>query len=146
MLTSRTRTDPVAYLPVELSTYILTFLDHASLARAERVSKGWQDAATSQHVWKEIFRTEHRSAWEALQTSTVTYDTTALGMGKQGPDQDWKKILCVRKELKSKWERGNLAAAYVQGHTDSVYCVQFDEYVDPFLPREGFNGKKLTLA
>ena len=49
-------------------------------------------------------------------------------MGKKAPDQDWKRIFAIRKELRAKWEKGNLAAAYVEGHTDSVYCAQFDEY------------------
>jgi F-box and WD-40 domain protein 1/11 len=48
-------------------------------------------------------------------------------MGKKAPDQDWKRIFAIRKELRAKWEKGNLAAAYVEGHTDSVYCAQFDE-------------------
>lgn len=35
----------------------------------------------------------------------------------------------VRQALDRRWKDGKAAAIYLQGHTDSVYCVQFDEYV-----------------
>ena len=33
----------------------------------------------------------------------------------------------ARKALQQRWIDGHAAAIYLQGHTDSVYCVQFDE-------------------
>lgn len=39
-------------------------------------------------------------------------------------------MLQARRELQSRWRDGKAAAMYLEGHTDSVYCVQFDEYVD----------------
>lgn len=36
-------------------------------------------------------------------------------------------MLKARKELQSRWKNGKAAAIYLEGHTDSVYCVQFDE-------------------
>jgi len=33
----------------------------------------------------------------------------------------------ARKALKQRWTNGHAAAIYLEGHTDSVYCVQFDE-------------------
>lgn len=119
--------DPVSYLPPELSAHILSSLDHTSLAKSERVSRSWQRAAASHHVWREVFRNEHNGPWTVPQRPSVPYDPTPKGMGKRAPDQDWKRIFAVRKELRGKWEKGNLAAAYVEGHTDSVYCAQFDE-------------------
>jgi WD40 repeat protein len=34
----------------------------------------------------------------------------------------------VRRTLEQRWKEGNAAAIYLNGHKDSVYCVQFDEY------------------
>ncbi|KAI9822039.1 MAG: hypothetical protein M1832_003211 [Thelocarpon impressellum] len=121
------RRDPVEHLPSEISAYILSFLDHASLCKAERVSKAWNHAAVSHHVWRDVFRNEHNGAWNAAKRGSSPFDTTGRGMGRRAPDQDWKKIFGVRKELRQKWDKGNLAAAYVEGHTDCVYCVQFDD-------------------
>ena len=36
-------------------------------------------------------------------------------------------MLQARRELQRGWENGKAAAIYLEGHTDSVYCVQFDE-------------------
>ena len=33
----------------------------------------------------------------------------------------------ARKALEQRWRDGHAAAIYLEGHTDSVYCVQFDE-------------------
>ena len=43
------------------------------------------------------------------------------------PNQDWKKMLLIRRALDRRWKEGKAAAIYLQGHKDSVYCVQFDE-------------------
>lgn len=49
------------------------------------------------------------------------------------PKQDWKKIFALRRTLEGRWKEGKAAAIYLHGHKDSVYCVQFDEYVILFL-------------
>jgi F-box and WD-40 domain protein 1/11 len=38
-------------------------------------------------------------------------------------------MFMVNKELHSKWNKAEMTYKYMKGHTDSVYCVQFDEYV-----------------
>lgn len=49
------------------------------------------------------------------------------GLGNAGPNQDWKSIWRARKALNQRWQEGHAAAIYLDGHSDSVYCVQFDE-------------------
>ncbi len=48
-------------------------------------------------------------------------------MGKALPDQDWKKMHQVRSTIDKNWNEGKARPVYFTGHTDSVYCVQFDE-------------------
>jgi F-box and WD-40 domain protein 1/11 len=55
------------------------------------------------------------------------------GLGKSIPNQDWKKMYLTRRALDQRWKDGKAAAIYLQGHQDSVYCSQFDEYVPPFI-------------
>jgi F-box and WD-40 domain protein 1/11 len=50
-----------------------------------------------------------------------------LGIGKVKPEQDWKKMYAIRNRIEWNWIVGNVRPAYLTGHTDSVYCVQFDE-------------------
>ncbi|KAI9679745.1 MAG: hypothetical protein M1817_004759 [Caeruleum heppii] len=121
------RKDPLTYLPPELTAYIFSFLDHASLAKSERVSWAWCRAGRSHHVWRDVFRNEHNGPWTLTPSAPLPFDTTGRGMGKQVPDQDWKRMFRVRKRLRKHWDTGQLSAAWVEGHTDSVYCAQFDE-------------------
>lgn len=65
----------------------------------------------------------------------------AAGLGRIRPEQDWKKMFLVRRALDLRWEQGKAAAIYLDGHKDSVYCVQFDECV--FI--RGLNHTLLTL-
>jgi F-box and WD-40 domain protein 1/11 len=122
---SLVRTDPVPLLPIEIFAHVLGYLDHKSLLQTELVSKHWKDAATSHHVWREVFRNEHSG--HISKTSPSKKATIGRGMGKRAPDQDWKTMFSVRKELRRRWKEGNVTANYLAGHTDSVYCVQFDE-------------------
>lgn len=106
---------------------ILSYLDPESLMRAEVVSRAWREEASSRHVWRTVFR---REFGPRCHGKTVTRrKIQSAGLGKTLPDQDWKRMFMVRQALERRWKEGEAAAIYLQGHKDSVYCVQFDEYV-----------------
>ena len=44
------------------------------------------------------------------------------------PDQDWQNMYLLRRQIDKRWAQGRAAAIYLNGHKDSVYCVQFDEH------------------
>ncbi|KAJ5174529.1 uncharacterized protein N7482_000406 [Penicillium canariense] len=118
------RTDPVSYLPAEIMAHVLSHLDPASLLQSELVSRSWYRQASSQHVWKHAFRGAHpcRPA-----SATATKKKQSAGLGKNIPNQDWKRMYFVRRALEHRWKEGKAAAIYLHGHQDSVYCAQFDE-------------------
>lgn len=123
--------DPVAYLPAELVSHVFSFLNPASLVQLEAVSKSWNKAASSHHVWRNVFRQKYGFRSSGLSSlSTATRKIQSAGLGKTLPNQDWKKMAMVRRTLDQRWKDGKAAAIYLKGHTDTVYCVQFDEYVD----------------
>lgn len=114
----------MALLPTEISAHILSYLDPDSLLNSELVSHTWLRASSS-HVWKHVFR----SAYDRRSSSETTSKLKqSSGLGKSIPNQDWKKMFIVRRALDQRWKDGRAAAIYLQGHTDSVYCSQFDEY------------------
>ena len=119
--------DPSLVLPEELMAHIMSYLDAASLMGAELVSSRWHSTASSYHTWRHVFWREHNlphlSSTEGISASQVG----GLGLGKQRPDQDWKSMWKVRKMLHARWLEARAAAIYLEGHKDSVYCVQFDE-------------------
>ena len=104
---------------------MLSFLDASSLVNAELVSHSWHASANSRHVWREIYRAEcqNQSRGIALPLS----HPSGLPPQLPGANQDWKSMCRARKALQKRWTDNHAAAIYLEGHTDSVYCVQFDK-------------------
>lgn len=95
---------------------MLSFLDAQSLVQAELISRGWYQIASSRHAWKHVYCTEFVNAGHE---DRAVQERLVLG-------QDWKSMWRTRKALDQRWLDGYAAAIYLEGHTDSVYCVQFD--------------------
>ena len=110
-------------LPEELIGQILSYLDADSLVNAELVSLDWHKSASSHHVWRDVFQAECQN----LCRSANVPSARNLGLGKALGRQDWKEMWRTRKALEQRWKDGYAAAIYLEGHKDSVYCVQFDE-------------------
>ncbi|KAL9127251.1 MAG: hypothetical protein Q9217_003831 [Psora testacea] len=116
------RQDPVRILPPELMAHVLSYLDSASVLNAELVSHNWNTVASSHHIWKQVFRADFRDA----SNNTSHQESAKLGPIERIPCQDWKGKWRARKALHKRWLDGYAAAIYLEGHTDSVYCAQFD--------------------
>ncbi|CAD6570253.1 MAG: hypothetical protein ASARMPREDX12_003431 [Alectoria sarmentosa] len=119
------RQDPLSALPLELVGHILSYLDASSLLNAELVSHDWHQSASSRHVWKDVFHAEFQEV--SQRGTTIAGSGLAPGLGKTVSRQEWKSMWRARKALQQRWIDGHAAAIYLEGHTDSVYCVQFDE-------------------
>ncbi|KAL4916311.1 WD40-repeat-containing domain protein [Aspergillus aurantiobrunneus] len=118
------RLDPVAFFPTEILSQVLSYLDPESLMSSGLVSRAWSEQASSQHIWRRVFRSCYGKRRPAL---TGAGKQPSAGLGKPVFNQDWKRLYLVRRTLENRWNEGKAAAIYLQGHTDSVYCVQFDE-------------------
>lgn len=119
------RIDFITKLPTELAIHVLAYLDSAALAKASGVSRNWKKVVANQHVWRE----------SCLREMTGTYATsgpitpgTGLGIPRLSPSNDWKEIYRVKQELAHRWKAGKARSVYLNGHQDSIYCLQFDEY------------------
>lgn len=122
--------DPFQRLPAELATAVLSNLDAASLVAAERVSRSWHEHATSKHVWRHVFLREFEPP---VHVTPAPIQMGGLGIGKSSngksiPAQDWKEMYEARRMINHRWKIAKPAAIYMNGHTDSVYCCQFDEH------------------
>lgn len=123
------RVDFVGQLPSELAIQILSHLDATYLTAAAKVSKQWYSLVQDQQIWRQSF----------LREKTTTYATTepiqpgnGLGVPAIRPGNDWQKTYKARQQLDQCWKEGtSTRPVYLNGHLDSIYCLQFDEYVDP---------------
>ncbi|KFY08572.1 hypothetical protein V492_06111 [Pseudogymnoascus sp. VKM F-4246] len=118
------RIDFVGSLPEELAVHILSMLDHKGLAQASEVSRRWYEVANTNYVWKESF---YRDNSTTFAMGHPVKPGTGLGLPPTLPDKEWKQVYKARQQLDRNWREGEALAVYLYGHTDSIYCVQFDE-------------------
>lgn len=118
------RMDPFAYLPSELTQAILTSVDAQSVVNGSLVSQQWRKHCTSSYVWRSIFLREYFHA--TPPHSSYPIGSAGTGPSPSLPGQDWQAMYKARTQLDRVWKSGNPTPVYLCGHTDSVYCVQFD--------------------
>jgi F-box and WD-40 domain protein 1/11 len=121
---SISRVDFISLLPAELSIQILAHLDHHALLNTSLVSKSWAQVSRSHHVWREAFLREKSKTYAMSQP---VKPGTGLGLPNYKPDNDWKELYRIRQQLEHNWREGKAEPVYLNGHLDSIYCVQFDE-------------------
>lgn len=119
------RIDFIDRLPAELAIQVLAHLDAADLARSSLVSRSWRDMVSSQHIWRESYLREKTGTYA---TSSPVQPGTGLGVPAIQPNITWKDAYRVTEELGKRWKRGHATSIYLNGHSDSIYCLQFDEY------------------
>ncbi|KAK6344551.1 hypothetical protein TWF696_008184 [Orbilia brochopaga] len=101
--------DIMTVFPAEIIAQIFSHLDHQSLLSCELVSRSWWWAAMESQVWKQAFERKY-------------------GMWEGNPyGRDWKAMFEAKATLDRRWLKGQVSATYLKGHTDSVYCLQFDQ-------------------
>ncbi|KAF4976750.1 hypothetical protein FZEAL_6629 [Fusarium zealandicum] len=117
--------DFISKLPTELAIHVLACLDAAALTKATGVCQNWKKIISNQHIWRE----------SCLRETTTTYATsgpimpaTGLGVPAVAPTNDWREIYRVKQQLSQRWKGGKATPVYLNGHKDSIYCLQFDEH------------------
>ena len=116
--------DPASVLATELLESIFSLLDARTLMDAGLVSLKWRSVSQSQAIWRRIFFQK----FGPRQLAGTGYTLQRPGTGKRSPGQDYRKLYQIRSLVDQRWENGQAAAIYLNGHKDSVYCVQFDEH------------------
>nr|POF17294.1 isoform 2 of f-box/wd repeat-containing protein 1a [Quercus suber] len=120
--------DFTALLPSEISLQIFEYLDAHELNTAQQVSQDWHNYAMETSVWRTAYL---RQYGRQIFTDPPPIQVGGVGVGRPNmPAQEWRKMYKARVELEKNWRRGATEAGkavYLSGHTDSVYCLQFDE-------------------
>ena len=120
--------DPLKLLPSEVCLQIFECLQAADLVNVELVCKGWRHMALKKSVWRTAFLRKYQ---RPIYTNPAPIQVGGAGCGRPNrPNQEWKTMYQARKAVEANWRKGAMGAGkaiYLSGHTDSVYCLQFDE-------------------
>lgn len=118
------RLDPVTYLPAELTTLIFSYLDADSLRSCQKIGP-WSAVASDPLIWRgEYLRNFQKESY----VTPAPIQIGGIGVGLPNlPKQNWELMHNAREQINVNWAAGAGRAIYMAGHTDSVYCVQFDE-------------------
>lgn len=115
-------------LPPEIALSIFEYLDAKDLLQAEKVNRRWNAMARDTQVWRTVFLRRYQ---RHVSTDPAPIQVGGAGLGRPNrKNQEWRKMYKARVDLEQNWRAGadNAGkAVYLSGHTDSVYCVQFDE-------------------
>lgn len=118
------RVDFISKLPSELAIQILVNLDQATLRNIATVSKQWLKISSTPSIWREVFLREQTKTYASGRPIQLG---AGLGLPSFNSNNDWKDLYRIREQLRENWMRGTAGAIYLNGHLDSIYCIQFDE-------------------
>lgn len=120
--------DFVQTLPSEIALQIFEYLDAQELCRAQGVSKAWKALGQEASIWRSAFLRKYD---RQIHTDPAPIQVGGVGAGRyNNTQQQWQRMYRARLQVEANWRKGPKEAGkavYLSGHTDSVYCLQFDE-------------------
>lgn len=123
---SKISVDFLTRLATEMGLHILSYLDADTLSSVLRVSKTWHELAQEPGLWRQVFL---RDQTRSYATGKPIPQGKGLGLPAHKAKDDFKDLYRIRQQLSTNWKNGRCDTFYLNGHGDSIYCVQFDEYV-----------------
>lgn len=145
--------DFLSKLPYEIAIYILLFVDMHNLTKVALISRTWNQFSRDNEVWKNVYL--HQKQWKVrippslprktIPDSTATAAAALVAATSSQPHEvlatptatavtkqiispkplNWKMLCHDRSQLERRWTTVPPKTKLL-GHTDSVYCVQFD--------------------
>ncbi|KAH9500582.1 hypothetical protein Btru_076975 [Bulinus truncatus] len=113
--------DIITWLPQNLATKVISYLDPVSLCRAAQVCKVWRHLAEDQSLWRRFCcQTKWRLSKAAEHKQVISH------MSPEGSIQ-WKNVFAERFRLRNNWLKGRCTVRTFEGHLQGISCVQFDD-------------------
>lgn len=118
--------DFTEFLPAEIFAHIFSELAAKDLIRCARVSKHWHNIMQTPAIWQTSF---YRERTKTFSLGHPIVPGSGKGIPVVKPNTNWKRLYSASQLLAENWKGEGLnRAVYLLGHTDSVYCLQFDEH------------------
>ncbi|KAI0074605.1 WD40 repeat-like protein [Panus rudis PR-1116 ss-1] len=124
-----TGVDIISLLPDEVALYVLSFLDLPDILSCLSVSRTWRRLSQDNLIWRDLFLRRSVDGWGV-----------DLRRDRSRTRLDWYDMYKTRTELDRRWtspvgkpaddkENATLwepKVGWMSGHSDSVYCLEFD--------------------
>lgn len=121
------KTDLVKYFPREIIDQIFIILDIKSLNACALVNKNWQSIANANAVWRAKYF--QQPYWNTISGYLPEETKEHIHKTKKVPPLTWKYVYQTRAKLEERWRNGDVEPKALKGHTDSVYCVHFNDKI-----------------
>ncbi|KAI8818609.1 WD40-repeat-containing domain protein [Fimicolochytrium jonesii] len=122
------RIDFLLELPYELAVNIAAHVrDLRSVIKMAQVSRRWAKVVQDNDVWRATYATTYplpSSFFPKAAPSSVTSPVSPSSPSSRY--RNWKSLYQQRLKLNDNWRQGVVKVDYLSGHTDAVYCIQFD--------------------
>ncbi|KAK3590727.1 hypothetical protein CHS0354_030961 [Potamilus streckersoni] len=113
--------DIITWLPSNIATKIMSYLDPVSLCRASQVCKVWYQLANDKTYWRRFCCQPKWRLSKAAEHKQVISHMTPEG------SIQWKKVFAERFRLRNNWLSGRCTVRTFEGHSQGISCVQFDD-------------------
>lgn len=110
-LVTHHKLDFLSLLPHELSCLVLSFCSEKTILECQQVCKYWYALCKDNILWKQLYMNHHGTIYYPSDCTAVQY----------------KSLYERKSKLLKRWKYGtDVQLQTIMGHTDSIYCVQFD--------------------
>ncbi|KAH7974743.1 hypothetical protein HPB49_018987 [Dermacentor silvarum] len=113
--------DWLSSLPQGPRLLIFSYLDPVSLLRCAQVCHAWRDLTRDPYLWQRLCS---QPQW---RVSAATERKQLQLLRRLDGHVDWRAVFCQRFRLRRNWLRGSCHVRTFHGHTQAVFCVQFDD-------------------
>ncbi|KAH9363976.1 hypothetical protein HPB48_006976 [Haemaphysalis longicornis] len=113
--------DWLSSLPQGPLLLIFSYLDPVSLLRCASVCRAWRDLTRDPYLWQRL------CALPQWRVSPATERKQLQLLRRLDGQVDWRAVFCQRFRLRRNWLRGSCHVRTFHGHTQAVFCVQFDD-------------------
>ncbi|CAI9721996.1 Frepeat-containingbox/WD 1A-like [Octopus vulgaris] len=113
--------DIITWLPTNLATKIMSFLDPVTLCRSSQVCKIWRRIGEDPTFWRRFCC---QPKWQL--SKLAEHKQVINHMSPEGCIQ-WKRVFAERFRLRNNWLKGRCTVRTFEGHTQGISCIQFDD-------------------
>ncbi|KAI8382951.1 WD40-repeat-containing domain protein [Blakeslea trispora] len=152
LLSGLSKCSSLVYLPNEIILNILFYLDYKSTQKLSRTCSRMYIICRDDELWRKLLYADFRSIPPPIQSSMATDEmSSALVTTRQKKRRASSSISIPSKNLKlyqnrlkldRRWLTGKVDTHFLQGHSDSVYCLA---WIGPNVLVSGSRDKSLKV-